>query len=186
MVQVDLPAAFALGQIFGFLSKDYLKKEKDLFKSKLLGPFNFFLTCGFVPGGLFLLVGWPAWEVMYVTSWVENTYDSPIKAAFYVLFVILMVILGNFGYILAHHWYQKGKDKWVIIGSAIGLFLTVLPFMLKWGVWMNIGTYAEIQSGAGYSFWDPPFFHGWLGIMSYLGLVIFLSGLWFRTKSKQL
>ncbi len=63
MVQVDLPAAFAVGHIYALLSKGYLKKEKRLFTNRLLGPLNFFLTCGFVPGGLFLLVGWPAWEV---------------------------------------------------------------------------------------------------------------------------
>jgi len=62
MIQVDLPAAFAVGQVFSMLSKKYLVKETELFTSKLLGPFNFYLTCGFVPGGLFLLVGWPAWE----------------------------------------------------------------------------------------------------------------------------
>ncbi len=186
MVQVDLPAAFAVGQIFAFLSKDYLKKERSKFTNKLLGPLNCYLSCGFAPGGMFLLIGWPAWEVMYATDWMENPYDKPLVVALYIIFSISMVVLGNFGYILAHHWYQKGKDNWVIYGSIAGVFLTLLPFVLKWGIWWQIGTYAEIQSQLGYSFWKPPFFNGWLGIMSYLILCTIGVGVWFKKKGNRL
>jgi len=186
MIQVDLPAAFAVGQVMGLLSKNYLKKEPELFKSKLLGAFNFYLACGFVPGGLFLLVGWPAWEGMYATAWTENPFDRPWVAGFYVFFTITMMILGNVGYILAHYWYKKGKDTLVIWGAIIGVLLTGLPFLLKWGVWMNIGTYEQIRGGTGYNFFQPPFFYGWLAIMSYLFITGILTGLWFLKKGKQL
>lgn len=186
MVQVDLPAAFTIGHFLGYLSRKYLKKEKDKFKNKLLGPLNFYLTCGFVPGGLFLLIGWPAWEMMYTTPWVENTFDSPLKAVFYVGFVISMVLIGNAGYILAHHWYQKGKDKYVIYGLAGGFIVTILPFLLKWGVWLKVGTYSDIHSGGGYSFWEPPFFFGWLGIMSYLAITAIAAGIWFKKMGDKL
>ena len=186
MVQVDLPAAFAVGQAFGIMAKKYLKKEPDTFFSKLLGPFNFYLTCGFIPGGMFLLIGWPAWECMYTTNWVENPFDRPLVVGFYILFMIVMIVLGNAGFILAHKWYRKGKDKWVAWGTTIGVVLAVLPFALRWGIWMNIGTYADVKAGAGYSFWDPPFFHGWLAIMSWLAVTMILAGLWFRKKGNSL
>ncbi len=187
MIQVDLPAAFTVGQIFGLLSKNYLKKEPDRFANKLLGPFNFYLCCGFVPGGLFLLIGWPAWEAMYVngSAWFEAPFNRPLVVGFYVLFMIVMMVLGNVGFILAHHWYQKGKDKFVIYGSIIGLILTGLPFLLRWGVWWKVGTYAEIQAGGGYSFFQPPFFYGWLGIMGYLAIVMILAGLWFKRRDRR-
>lgn len=186
VIQVDLPAAFAIGQVMGLLSKKYLKREPELFKSKLLGVFNFYLACGFVPGGLFLLVGWPAWEGMYSTAWTENPFDRPLVAGFYVLFMIAMMMLGNVGYILAHYWYKKGKDKWVVFGAVAGVFLTLLPFLVKWGVWWTVGTYGQVQANQGYSFFQPPFFYGWLAIMSYLFITGILTGLWFLKKGKEL
>ena len=186
MVQVDFPAAFAIGQIYGWLSRNYFKKEPRKFSNRLLGPLNFFFSCGFAPGGLFLLVGWPAWEMMYATHWVEDPYDKPLVAGFYVLFAVLMVILGNVGFILAHHWYRKGRDRWVVYGSIAGVVLTLLPFLLRWGVWLNIGTYAEVRAGSGYSFWNAPFFHGWLALMAYLGICIIGMGIWLSRKGSRL
>jgi hypothetical protein len=186
MVQVDLPAAFAVGQIYALLSREYLKKEPARLTHRLMGPLNFFLSCCFAPVGLFLLIGWPAWEVMYVTNWVEEPYDKPLVAGFYVLFGVVMVLLGNLGFALAHGWYRQGKDRWVMYGAGAGLFLTILPFLLKWGIWMRVGTYEEIRSGSGYSFWEAPFFNGWAVIMAYLCVTTALMGLWFRYKGSRL
>ena len=186
MVQVDIPAAFAVGQIFGLLSKDYLRKEPQIILDRLLGPFNFYLACGFVPGGLYLLVGWPAWEVMYATPWFEAPFDRWLATGAYVLFTIALMVLGNLGFMLAHHWYRKGQDELVVYGAVIATALALLPFLLRWGVWWTVGTYAEIQVGQGYSFWQPPFFYGWLTIMSYLFAAGILCGWWFRKTSRRL
>ena len=186
MIQVDLPAAFAIGQAFSMLSKNYLKKEPDLFTGKLLGPFNIYLTTCFVPGGLFLLVGWPAWEAMYTTPWVENSYNHPVVAAAWVLFVIAMIAFGNFGYLLGHYFYKRNLDRYVKYTLAAGIALTALPFILRWGCWNWIGTYANVTAGHGYPFGEAPFFTGWLCIMSYLFITGFLAGLWFLLKSKKM
>lgn len=186
MVQVDLPAAFVIGQIYAMLAKSYLKKEPRKFTNKLLGPLNFFMSCCFAPAGMFLLVGWPAWEVMYNTGWVENPYNRPWVAGFYVFFGIVMVVLGNVGFILAHHWYRKDLDKRVTIGIAAGSFLTVLPFLIRWGIWWKIGTYSDFIAKKGYSFWNPPFFHGWLGIMICAFVSALVMGIWFKKKGNQL
>ncbi len=185
MVQVDLPAAFTVGQVFAFLSKKYLKKEPEIFANKLLGPLNLYLSCGFAPVGMFLLIGWPAWEVMHVTGWVENPFNRPLVAGFYVLFMIAMVLLGNVGFILGHQWYKKGKDKWVIYGAIIGAIVTFLPFLLKWGVWWNVGQYDEVMAGRGASFWKPPFFYGWLVVMSYFFIITILTGIWFKKRGSK-
>lgn len=179
MVQVDLPAAFTIGQIYAILAKKYLKAEPDLFNNKLLGPLNLYLSCGFSVVGLFLLIAWPSWEVMYIGSWVEAPFNRPLVAGAYVLFLIVMVILGNVGFILGHHWLRKGKDRLVAAGAIAGGILTALPFLLRWGVWWRVGTYQDITTGAGYSFWQPPFFYGWLVVMSYLVLTTVWTGIWF-------
>lgn len=186
MIQVDLPAAFTLGQIFAMLSKKYLKKTPEKFTNKLLGPFNIYISCGFLPGAMYLLVGWPAWEAMYVTGWVEKTYNKPFVAGFYVLFMASLILLGNIGYILGHYCYLKGKDKLVIYGSIIGAVLTLIPFILRWGVWWEIGTYAQIQANKGYSFFKNPFFGGWLFVMCYVTVATLLIGLWFKKKGSML
>lgn len=173
MVQVDLPAAFTLGQLFAALAAPYLRREPHLFSHRLLGPFNFFMACGYVPVGMFLLIGWPAWEVMYLSGWLDEPFNRPWVAAFYVGFAVAMILLGNLGFILAHHWYRNGRDAWVHWGIAIGALLTVLPFGLRWGVWMRIGSYEEVVlNQGGYSFWDTPFFAGWAVIMSLMVIAI--------------
>lgn len=182
MVQVDLPAAFAVGQVFAFLSRDYLRQEPHKFSHRLLGPLNFFLACCYAPVGMFLLIGWPAWEVMYRSAWVEDPFNRPWVAAFYVLFGIAMVVLGNVGFILAHHWYRTGRDRWVLWGAAAGGVLTFLPFALRWGVWWQVGTWSQVQAGEGYSFWQAPFHAAWLGVISYMVVTLMLMGLWLHRK----
>ena len=186
MIQVDLPAAFAIGQGFSMLSKNYLKKEPELFTGRLLGPFNFYLTTGFVPGGLFLLAGWPAWEAMYTNQGIENSFNNPIVAAIYVLFVIAMIVFGNAGYLLGHYFYKHKLDYYVKYTFALGLALTVLPFVIRWGCWNWIGTYAEVKAGGGYPFGKAPFFTGWLCIMSYLVITGIIAGLWMLRKSRKM
>ncbi len=183
MIQVDLPAAFAIGQAFALLSNNYLKKENSLYTSKPLGMLNFYLSCGFVPGGLYLITAYPAWEAMYKTGWLDTPYDNPPVAFFTVFFVMLMVLLGNVGYIFGHWCYQTGKDRIVPWTTAAGFFLTILPFILNWGVWMKVGTYDEVSKGGGYSFMDPPFFYGWAIIMSWLAITTIATGIWFKNKA---
>jgi len=186
MIQVDIPAAFVIGQTFAVLSRNYLKEEPKIFTSKLLGLFNIYLSAGFATGGLFFLVGWPSWEYMYKGGWVENVYNDPQVAAFYISFLIVMILFGNFGYMLGHYWYKKSKDNYVLIGLVIGLVFTFLPFLLDWGIWNKIGTFEEIKAGGGYSFWSAPFFHGWLGIMSFNILAGVGFGILFKRLSKKL
>ncbi len=186
MVQVDLPAAFTIGQVFALLSKEYLRREERRFANRLLGPFNVFMSCCYAPVGMFLLVGWPAWEVMYRTAWVEQPYDRPWAAAFYVAFGVVMVLLGNVGFILGHHWLRQGRDRWVVGGACVGAVLTVLPFLLRWGIWLRVGPYAEVQGGGGYSFWESPFHAAWLGVMGYMVVTAVGMGIWLKVKGSRL
>ena len=170
MVQVDLPAAFMLGHILSNTAKKFLKKEPNLLTNKMLGPVNLYLSCGFAPIGMFLLIVWPSWEVLYVTDWLENVLNQPFTGLCYVLFPIGMVVLGNIGFILGHYWFRKGKDLFVYIGIAVSAVLTGLPYLIYWGVYWKIGTYAEVKSGGGYSFFAPPF------IVSLAILGVFFTG----------
>ena len=69
---------------------------------------------------------------------------------------------------------------------SVGFALTLLPFVLKWGVWLKIGTFAEVKAGGGYPFMQQPFFYGWLFIMSYMIVTGVVAGLWFKIKGNTL
>jgi hypothetical protein len=186
MVQVDIPAAFTLGQFFALLTKKYLKSEKQLFSSRLLGLFTFYLTFGFIPVGMYFMVGWPSWEVMYVTGWVEHVFNNLPVIFFYIGFMMLMIILGEVGYIVGHLCFRKGKDTIVVIGAVAGTILTFLPFVVRWGVWWKIGTYAEFLTGTGYSFFKPPFVIGWVIIMLYWVIMTVVFGMIANRQSNKL
>ena len=121
--------------------------------------------------------------VMYLTDWVEQPFNRPLVAGFYVVFLMLILVLGNLGFALGHHWIRLGRHRWVTCGAILGGLLTVLPFLLRWGVWWKVGTYQDFLSGSGYSFWSPPFFWGWLVVMSYLAVSSVIAGLWFLRQS---
>ena len=123
---------------------------------------------------------------MYEAQWIENTFNNPIISAFYIAFVIAMIIFGNFGYILGHYWYYKGKDTNVLIGLVLGIILSFLPFFLNWGVWKYIGAYDEIMNGKGYPIFSGEFFQGWIGIMLFMITTAVIAGLWFMKTSKKM
>ncbi|MBF0587759.1 MAG: hypothetical protein HQL53_01375 [Magnetococcales bacterium] len=183
MVQVDLPAAFVVGQLFAALSSEYLRKEPRLFTNRLTGPVNLFMICFFVPVGI-LMIGWPTWEVMYITDWLEGPYNRPLAAGFYVLFGIVMVLLANVGFMLGHHWYREGRDKWVRNSIILGFGLTVLPFLLRWGVWLKVDMYQEmVVEGGGYPFWEAPFFSGWIVMMSSMVIGFVVMVRWLKKRA---
>jgi len=123
---------------------------------------------------------------MYKAQWIENSYDHPWIAAFYIAFLIAMILLGNIGYVLGHYLYLKSKDIYVMIGLVLSLILTFLPFLLNWGIWSRIGTWEQVTQGEGYAFSSYPFFQGWLFIMSYMMIMGIGFGLLFIRLSKNL
>lgn len=189
MVQVDLPGAFAIGQILAILSRGYLKKENSKFDHKLMGPLNWYMTFMFAPVGMFLLVGWPGWECMYWWKWVERPMFNPFIALFYVLFYMSMVAIGNFSYILAHHLYLRGKEKVVNALAVIGILLTILPFILWPLTWLHVGTfsqYHEVPRATSNMFKTPSFFISWLIIMSYFVIGTAIFCLWIKKRSARI
>lgn len=180
MIQIDLPVAFTVGQIFAFVSREYLKDTPEKFTNKLLGPVNLHLSCGFAPAAIYFSVGWPSWETMYITDWVEKAFNQPIVAASYALFIVSLILLGNLSFILAHYCYEKRKDHLVIGGIIIGLIFFVLPLIRRWPIWIQIGTYAQVHSNQGYSILQNPFFGGCLIAVSYFLVSTILTCIWLR------
>ena len=178
MIQVDLPGAFAAGQIFAVLSKRYLKKEESKFTHRMMGPISWYFALMYAPVGMFLLIGWPAWEGMFWWKWVEEpAFNSPV-AFFYIGFYFAMILIGHASYILGHTLYRQGKDKIVNVLAIVGVIITLLPFVLWPFTWSQVGTYDQyhvVPRETTAMFSTPSFFYPWLIIMGYflIGSIVF-------------
>lgn len=187
MVQVDLPGAFAIGQIFAILSKTYLKKEKRLFRHRLMGPVSTYFSIMFAPVGLFLLICWPGWENMYWWEWVEKPASNPLVSFFYIGFYMAMIVIGCASYMLSHTLYRKGKDQavnWLCITSII---VSILPFFLWPFTWYHVGTYAQyhaVPKQTGTLFNTPAFLYSWLIMVVYFVVTLVGFSFWLKKTAK--
>lgn len=189
MVQVDLPGAFAAGQIFALLSRNYLQKEENRFDHRLMGPIGLYFALIYAPIGMFLLFGWPAWESMYWWEWVERPAFNPPVTFFYISFYLSMILIGNASYIIGHSLYLMGKDKIVNILVIIGIVATLLPFILWPFTWYHVGTYAQyhaVPKQTTTMFNAPSFFFSWLVVMGYFTIATVIFGIWIRRYSARL
>jgi hypothetical protein len=183
MVQVDLPGAFAAGQIYALLSKDYLRWKKSRFTHRLGGPVTAYFSLVFAPVGLFLLICWPAWESMYWWQWVERPAMDPWVSFFYIGFYFSMVLIGLASYALSHALFRAGKDRLVEVLAVAGAVAAFLPFFLWPGTWYHVGDYAAFHATpqrTGTMFDTPAFFYSWFAVMSYFLLVSIGFGFWLR------
>ncbi len=189
MVQVDLPGAFAAGQIFAILSNKYLKKEEDKCTHRLMGPIGWYFALIYAPVGMFLLYGWPGWESMYWWEWVEQPAFHPWVAFFYLSFYFAMLLIGNFSYILGHYLYRQAKDKVVNILAAVGVIGTIVPFVIWPMTWYHVGTYAQyhaVPRETSAIFNTPSFFIPWACMIGFLTIGSVVFALWLRKYSTKL
>ena len=189
MVQVDLPGAFAAGQIFALLSREYLKQEDSRFTHRLAGPVMSYFSLMFAPVGLFLLICWPAWECMYWWEWVERPATNPMVSFFYIGFYLAMIVIGGASYAYAHRLYRRGKDRSVTVLAVAGVIATLLPFVIWPFTWYHVGTYAGYHSVPRSTtplFSTPAFFTSWLVVMSYFVITSIGFGLWIKRFSNDL
>jgi len=189
MVQVDLPGAFAAGQIFAILSKGYLASERHLVTHRLMGPIAAYFSLMFAPVGLFLLICWPAWESMYWWEWVERPAMDPPVSFFYLGFYMIMILIGCSSFMTAHKFYLMGKERVVRVTAIIGVIATLLPFFLWPFTWYHVGTYAQyhaIPKETTSMFDHPTFFSSWLAVMGYFALSSIVFGLWIKANSARI
>ncbi|MEC4684752.1 MAG: hypothetical protein VST71_03345 [Nitrospirota bacterium] len=183
MIQVDIPGAIAAGQIFALLSKKYLKKEENIFTNRLTGPISLYFALFFAPVGMFLLIGWPAWESMYWWKWIEKPAFNPPVAFFYIAFNISMILLGTGSYFTGHALYRRGKEGTVKLLSVLSVIATLLPFILWPLTWYHIGTYNEFHAVPNETttlFNTPSFFWSWLAVMGYFVVTSVIFGIWIK------
>lgn len=165
MVQVDIPAAFAMGQVLAMVGRKSLKMGHQSTYDRFLLWTNWYMSLILGPTGLFLLVGWPAWETMYQWSWVENSQFHGMVALFYIVFLIVMVVLGNAGFIMSCRLLRSNRDglAWTIL--ALSIVSTLAPFLIDIKAPLYIGTYQTYHAGTAPLVFGTSFMISWFWIM---------------------
>jgi hypothetical protein len=187
MVQVDIPAAFAMGQLLAMVGRKSLKTGQPSVRDRFLVLTNWYTSLILGTTGLFLLVGWPGWETMYQWSWVENPQFKPMVALFYIVFLVLMVILGNAGFLMSYRLIRSNREalaKTILALSVIGTFA---PFLIDIKAPFYIGTYQQYHAGQASLIFNSPFICSWFGIMLFwvIGSIVFVRKVYSEDKSNR-
>lgn len=202
MVQLDIPAAFAVSMLFVDLGRNILKREAERMPGEKPGAYYHFLFrsiffAGFVisPAGLYLLAGWPGWEQLY---WSKRFEELILRGWFNALlpafFIMSIVLAGYIGHILGYRLITTGKEKYlrpIYIGVLV---LSSIPVLLSYPAFLLVGTYDQYHNLNGQTreamtaVWKNPydFSVGWLGVMIYFAAALIYSILKIRKESKAL
>lgn len=183
MVQLDIPAAFAVSMFFVDMGRSALKQEAELTPdrpSKAYYRFLFrslffaaFVVC---PAGLYLLCGWPGWEQLYWSQRFENLILQGWQNALFPAFFIMGIVLaGYLGYIVGYRLLIAGKEKYIrpIYLGVLGV--SCIPVLLSYPAFLLVGTYDQYHNlntqtrDAMKAVWNNPYDFGvaWLGVMVY-------------------
>jgi hypothetical protein len=137
MVQIDVPIAFAVGQMLADAASLQLKTGKAELYYLTMAYTNIFTALFFAPIPVYFLIDYFAWETTYMV-------DPDRVTRFFVPTVLFIVILAaNLGFWLSNALIQKGRDG---VGRMIYALIWVYSFAWILGNWprsTRIGTYAQ-------------------------------------------
>ena len=167
MVQVDIPAAFVMGQVYALVAQKSLKKEPSYYENRFLVMVNWYMSLILGPTGLFLLLGWPGWETMYQWGWIETPQFRPFVALFYIFFLMIMVVLGNVGFIFTHWLIRQNKIEIAKILLVFSIILTFSAFIIDIKALFFVGTYEAYHRHTAKFILGSSFIFSWFIIMSY-------------------
>lgn len=140
MVQIDIPIAFAVGQMLADAASRQLRTGTPEPFYRTLAFTNIYTGLFFAPIPIYFLVDYFGWETTYM-------YDRERVTRFFVPLVLFVLMLAaNLGFWLSSALIKKG---WAMIGR--GLYILIWLYVLGWifGNWprsTRIGTYAEYHT----------------------------------------
>jgi hypothetical protein len=140
MVQIDIPIAFAVGQMLADAASQQLKTGKPEPYYRTLAFTNIFTGLFFAPIPVYFLVDYFGWETTYM-------YDPDRITRFFIPIVLCAVILAaNLGFWLSNALIQKRHDG---VGRAIYVLIWIYALGWIFGNWprsTRIGTYSEYHT----------------------------------------
>ena len=140
MVQIDIPIAFAVGQMLADAANRQLTTGRPEPYYRTLAWANIFTGLFFAPIPIYFLVDYFGWETTYMVN--------PERATrFFVPIVLFFLFLAaNLGFLLSNWLIRKGRAT---VGRII--YILIWVYALAWivGNWprsTRIGTYAQYQT----------------------------------------
>jgi hypothetical protein len=140
VVQIDIPIAFAVGQMLADAASHQLRTGRPEPYYRTLAFTNIFTGLFFAPIPIYFLVDYLGWETTYM-------YDPDRLTRFFIPIVLFVLILAaNLGFLLSNALIQKGR-AW--IGRII--YIVIWIYSLGWifGNWprsTRIGTLAQYHT----------------------------------------
>ena len=140
MVQIDIPIAFAVGQMLADAANRQLSTGKPAARYRALALTNIFTGLFFAPIPIYFLVDYFGWETTYMVDPERLTrFFIPI-----VLFVLMLA--ANLGFGLSDLLIRKGRRA---VGRVI--YLLIWIYALAWilGNWprsTRLGTYMQYHT----------------------------------------
>lgn len=201
MVQLDIPAAFAVSILFVDLGRNILKREAESSPGETPRAYYQFLFrsiffAGFVisPAGIYLIAGWPGWEQLYWSKRVEELIlHGWFNALLPAFFIMSIVLAGYLGHILGYRLITAGKEKYLRPTYIGVLVLSSIPVLLSYPAFLLVGTYDQYHNLNGQTreamtaVWKNPygFGVGWLGVMIYFTAALIYCILKIRREIKE-
>jgi len=201
MVQLDIPAAFAVSQLFVDIIRKRIKKEakesgvkKPLIYYRYLFYSVFFAAMVIVPAGLYLLAGWPGWEQIYWSRLFEELIHTGwFNPIFPTLFVVGIVLAAYLGFRLAYHWVVSGKERYLRPTYISVLVIAALVVAFCYPSFLLVGTYDQYHNLSGQTresmarVWENPFGFGigWTGVMVYFTICLTYMIVKIRRENKE-
>jgi hypothetical protein len=140
MVQIDIPIAFAVGQMLADAASQQLKTGKPEPYYRTLAFTNIFTGLFFAPIPVYFLVDYFGWETTYM-------YDPDRVTRFFIPIVLFAVILAaNLGFWLSNALIRKGRER---VGRTIYALIWIYALAWIFGNWprsTRIGTYAQYHT----------------------------------------
>lgn len=170
MVQVDVPIAFAVGQIFADAARRQLLTGRPEYYFSALLKNNIFHIFFFIWIPVYFLVNYFGWETTHMWWRKDSALEYPL---FLSLFVLIFFFAANSGFWLSTLLLKKGKIFWVR-SIYIGIF--IYTFLWIFGLWNRttyLGTYTQWAQGQSKRIWDTS------GGETFIYMLIFTLIVWF-------
>src|SRR5574340_597659 len=119
MVQIDIPVAFALGQIFADAARKQLLTRRPEYYLSALVKNNLFHIFFFSWIPVYFLINYFGWETTHMWWHKDSVSDYPFFLSF---FLLIFFFAANSGFWLSTLLISRGMHFWVRIGY-VGIFL---------------------------------------------------------------
>ncbi len=170
MIQLDVPIAFALGQIFADAAKKQLLTGKPEYYLSALLKNNLYHIFFFSWIPVYFLANYFGWETTHM--WWHK--DSVLAYPFFLpLFLVVFFFAANSGFCLSTLLLRKGMLFWVR-ASYVGIF--IYTFVWVFGLWNRttyLGSYNEWAQGTAKRVWDTS------GGETFIYMLAFTLVIWF-------